>query len=76
MKTSNYTLIKLEAEPGKVFDWADFTGHTHEEEDPETGEMIVVIDHLYAKVIYLGAGDSVDNYMEVDDPALRISKED
>lgn len=76
MKASNYTLTKLEAEIGKVFDWANLDEHTHEEEDPETGEKKVVIDHLYAKVIYLGAGDSVDNYVEVDDPALRISKED
>lgn len=76
MQTENYTLIKLIASAGKVFDWANLEEHTHEEEDPETGEKIIVQDHLYAKVIYLGAGDSVDNYVEVDDPAIIITKED
>lgn len=69
MKTSNYTLIKLEAEEGKVFDWKDLSAHTHEETDPETGEITVVQDHLYAKIIYLGVGDSADNYVEVQDPS-------
>lgn len=74
MKTSNYTLIKLEAEVGKVFDFADLSEHTHEEENPETGEKEIVVDHLYAKTIFLGAGDSADNYVEVDDPSLQIGE--
>lgn len=68
MKTSEYNLIKLEADDRKVFDWADLSAHTHEEEDPETGEITVVQDHLYSKVIYLGVGDAPENYVEVNDP--------
>lgn len=72
MKTVNYALIKLVAEDGKVFDWADLAAHSHEEEDPETGEKVIIQDHLYAKIIYLGEGDSPENYVEVDDPNRMI----
>lgn len=68
MQTVDYTLTKLIASEGKVFDWANLDEHTHEEINPETGEKEIIIDHLYAKVIYLGKGDSVDNYVEVDAP--------
>ena len=68
MKQETYNLIKLEAEAGKVFDWANLDDHIIEEVNPETGETEKVQDHLYAKIIYLGDGDSADNYIEVDDP--------
>ena len=68
MKQSNFNLIKLEADEGKVFDWANLDEHTEEVENPETGEKEIITDHLYAKVIYLGKGDSVDNYVEEDAP--------
>ena len=68
MKQETYNLIKLEAEIGKVFDWANLDDHIIEEVNPETGETEEVQDHLYAKTIYLGDGDSADNYVEVDAP--------
>lgn len=68
MTSSNFNLIKLQADIGKVFDYADLSAHTHEEENPETGEKETVVDHLYAKTIFLGIGDSADNYVEVDEP--------
>lgn len=68
MTQSNFNLIKLQADIGKVFDYADLSAHTHEEENPETGEKETVVDHLYAKTIFLGIGDSADNYVEVDEP--------
>lgn len=68
MTQSNFNLIKLQADIGKVFDYADLSAHTHEEENPETGEKEIVVDHLYAKTIFLGIGDSADNYVEVDEP--------
>lgn len=68
MKQSTYNLVKLEAEDGKVFDYANLEEHTQEVKNPETGEKEIVIDHLYAKVIYLGVGDSIDNYIEIDAP--------
>lgn len=71
MKTENFNLIKLEADEGKVFDWVDLTEHTHEEENPETEEKITVQDHLYAKTIFLGLNDSANNYIEVDESAVK-----
>lgn len=68
MTQSNFNLIKLQADIDKVFDYADLSAHTHEEENPETGEKETVVDHLYAKTIFLGIGDSADNYVEVDEP--------
>ena len=69
MTRQNFNLIKLEAEEGKVLDWANLDEHTEEIENPETGEKEVVVSHLYAKTVFLGVGDSADNYMEVDAPA-------
>lgn len=59
--------MRYEASEGKVFDWKDLSQHTHEEIDEE-GKTIIVQDHLYAKVIYLGKYDSINNYVEVDEP--------
>jgi len=56
--------MRYEASEGKIFDWKNLEEHTHE--DPETHEIIQ--DHLYAKVLYLGKFDSINNYVEVDEP--------
>ena len=64
MKEQNYELKRYDADEGKVFDWKDLSEHTHE--DPETGEIIQ--DHLYAKTLFIGELDSIDNYVEVDEP--------
>ena len=50
MIKSNFNLIKLEADEGKVLDWANLDEHTEEIENLETGEKEIVIDHLYAKI--------------------------
>lgn len=68
MIKSSFNLIKMEADEGKVFDWANLDEHTEEIENPETGEKEIVVNHLYAKVIFLGIGDSPSNYVEVDAP--------
>jgi len=67
MKQSNFNLIKMEADEGKVFDWADLSQHTHEEET-EAGVVVTVQDHLYATTLFLGANDSPENYVEVSKP--------
>ena len=53
---------KYIAKDGYIFDYAE--PHTHTEKDEENNE-IEVIDHLGAKVLYLGVNDSIDNYKEV-----------
>ena len=62
MKTQEYIVQRYDADDGKVFDWKE--PRTHEEKDEE-GKVIIVTDHLYAKTIYLGIHDSIDNYVEV-----------
>lgn len=68
MVQTTYNLIELKADEGKVFDWANLEEHLIERPNSETGEMETVQDHLYAKEIFLGDGDSADNYVEVDAP--------
>ena len=56
--------MKYEASEGKVFDWKNLEEHKHYDE--ETHEWIQ--EHLYVKILYLGKFDSIDNYIEVDEP--------
>lgn len=60
MKSENYSLIKYEADENKVFDYA--VPRYHENED---GEQIQ--EHLYAKVLFIGHTDSIENYIEVEE---------
>lgn len=62
MKQSSFNMIKIEAETGKVFDWKNLDEHTTVNESGET-----VVEHLRAKVVFLAANDSVENYVEVDE---------
>lgn len=59
MKSTNFTLLRYDADEGKVFDWAE----PRYEED-ENGNQIQV--HLYAKTLFLGVNDSIENYIEVE----------
>ena len=61
MKTTNFNLVRYDADEGKVFDWAT----------PRFGKDIEgneVQQHLYAKTLFIGANDSIENYVEVDAP--------
>lgn len=61
MKSANYTLVRYDADEGKVFDYAEdrFT-------EDENGNQIQ--EHLYAVTLFIGINDSIDNYKEVDKP--------
>ena len=59
MTSNTYNLVKYTADEGFVFDWAEPHFHTDEEGNQ-------VEEHLYSKVIFLGANDSIDNYIEVE----------
>lgn len=61
MKSTNFNLIKIEADEGKVFDWKE--EHSYEDENGKK-----VIEHLYAKTLFLSVNDSADNYIEVIKP--------
>lgn len=61
MKSTNFNLIRYDADEGKVFDWA--VARFVEDED---GNQIQ--EHLYAKTLFIGANDSIDKYIEVTKP--------
>lgn len=58
MKSTNFNLVRYDADEGYVFDWKEprFT-------EVEEGKKIQ--EHLYAKTLFIGANDSIDNYIEV-----------
>lgn len=61
MKTTNFTLIRYDADEGYVFDWKE-PRYIEDEEGNQIQE------HLYAKTLFIGANDSIDNYVEVKAP--------
>lgn len=62
MKSTNFTVVRYDADEGYVFDWKE----PRYVED-EAGEQIQ--EHLYAKTLFLGINDSIDNYVEVEEVA-------
>lgn len=59
MKSTNFNIIRYDADEGKVFDWKE----PRFVEDEEGNQ---VPQHLYAKTIFIGGNDSIDNYIEVE----------
>lgn len=62
MKSTNYTLVRYDADEGFVFDWKE-----PRYVENEAGEQIQ--EHLYAKTLFIGANDSIENYVEVEEVA-------
>lgn len=62
MKSQNFNIVRYDADEGKVFDWAEprFIENEH-------GTKIR--EHLYAKTLFIGQHDSIENYIEVTKPA-------
>lgn len=61
MKSTNFNIVRYDADDNKVFDWA-------EPRFIEDAEGNKVQEHLYAKTLFIGSNDSIDNYIEVDAP--------
>lgn len=61
MKAKSFDLIRYDADDGKVFDWKEPRYYTDEQEEQQQ-------EHLYVKTLFIGANDSIDNYIEVDEP--------
>ena len=59
MKIQNFNLIRYDADEGKVFDWAE------PRYNEVNGEQVQ--EHLYAKTLFIGSNDSINNYIEVDE---------
>lgn len=62
MKSTNFNLIRYDADDGFVFDWKE---PHYTEELNENNEVIKVQEHLYAKTLFIGGTDTIDNYIEV-----------
>lgn len=66
MKATNFNLVKYEADEGKVFDWKE---PRFREEHDERGNLISKTqEHLYARILFIGELDSIENYIEVEMP--------
>lgn len=61
MKSKAFSLIRYDADEGFVFDWKNLAEHQIEDEDGN-----IIFEHLYAKTLFIGANDSIDNYVEVE----------
>ena len=62
MKSTEFQLVRYDADEGMVFDWVE----PHYVED-ENGNQIQ--EHLYAKTLFIGRNDTIYNYIEVEAPA-------
>ena len=61
MKSQNFTLTRYDADDGYVFVCAEPIYL-----DDEDGNKVQ--EHLYAKTLFIGYTDSIDNYIEVPTP--------
>lgn len=63
MKSTNFNLVRYDADEGYVFDWAE---PRYIEEVDDSGNVIGQIqEHLYVKTLFIGGNDSIENYIEV-----------
>jgi hypothetical protein len=58
MLVQNFTLTRFDADEGKLFDWKEPRFIEIE------GEQVQ--EHLNVKTLFIGANDSITNYVEVD----------
>ena len=65
MKTTDFKLVRYDADEGKVFDWAE-PRYVVDENGNEIQE------HLYAKTLFIGANDNIDNYIEIEAPVEEV----
>ena len=61
MKANYFSLIRYDADDNKVFDWKEPRFN-----QDENGEVIE--EHLYVKTLFIGPLDSIDNYIEINQP--------
>lgn len=58
MKSTNFNIVRYDADEGMVFDWAEprFL-------EDENGKQVQ--EHLYVKTLFIGGNDKIENYIEV-----------
>ena len=62
MKSTNFNLVRYDADEGYVFDWKE-PRYIEVFENDEVVEKVQ--EHLYAKTLFIGGNDSIENYVEV-----------
>lgn len=63
MKSTNFNLTRYDADDGYVFDWKE---PRYIDVFDNDGNVIDKIEeHLYVKTLFIGANDSIDNYVEI-----------
>ena len=69
MKSTNFNLVRYDADDGKVFDWAEprYQEVFIDENNPELGTKQGEQEHLYVKTLFIGGNDTIDNYIEVEE---------
>lgn len=66
MKSTNFNLVRYDADDGYLFDWAEPRYQDVFDQDGKpTGEKIQ--EHLYVKTLFIGGNDTIDNYIEVEE---------
>ena len=67
MKSTSFYLFRYDADEGMVFDWKEprFI-------EDENGNQIQ--EHLYAKTLFIGGNDTLDNYIEVLAPTQEVNE--
>lgn len=68
MKSTNFNLVRYDADEGMVFDWKEPRFITLE----HNGEFTEEQEHLFVKTLFIGELDTIDNYIEV--PAQGVEK--
>ena len=61
MKATNFNLIRYDADEGMAFDYAEARFY----EDAEGNQ---IQEHLFVSTLFIGANDSIENYIEVEAP--------
>lgn len=72
MKSQAFVLHRFDADDGMVFDWKEPRYNTVIEGEEEKQ----VQTHLYAKTLFIGVGDSIENYIEVEAPFTEVIEEE
>jgi hypothetical protein len=65
MKTTNFNLVRYDADDGFVFDWKE--ERWNEEIDKNGNVINRTQEHLYAKTLFIGGHDTIENYIEVEE---------
>jgi hypothetical protein len=71
MKSTNFNLVRYDADEGFVFDWVE--PHYIEVKNEE-GILEEVQEHLYARTLFIGGNDTIDNYVEVEEPVVETTE--